>query len=148
MSPRAAPAVGSAPTEHVDSPSRALPCGASWHTFTAPFSTSRAAVAKGPRGRAGVQSRAGESFTCSASCSGAPFLVWPHPSALPVARTRRTAGPWGDPCPPGPVCLSTRQGGRHLLGVLAAHCQARGLDALYGEPSAPKGTTSLPGTSS
>ena len=82
-------------------------------------------VKEGPHGRAGVQSRVGESFTRSASCSGgpwAPFLVWSRPFELPVARTRRTAGPWGDLCPPGPVCLSTRQGGQRLLEVLAAHC--------------------------
>ena len=90
VSPRAAPAVGSAPTEHVDSPSL-VPCPAVC-PGPPPWPPSPLPRQRYPR----VPSRVGESFTHSASCSGgawAPFLICFRPSALPVARTRRTVGP-------------------------------------------------------
>lgn len=126
VSSRAKPAVGSAPTKHVDSPSLG-PCPV---------------VRPGPPPRPPSPppgqrySRVLTAELESSPVSGSPSLAQPpvlgghghpsssghRPSELPVARTRRTAGPWGDLCPPSPVCLSTRQGGQRLLEVLAAHC--------------------------
>lgn len=144
MSLRAAPGVGSAPTEpwtHLLGPCPVVRPGPP----SRPLLHLRAAVAKGPRGRAGVQSRAGKS-----SLAQPPVLE--HMASGPIPLRSLWLGPEGQPgpaCPPGPVCLSSRQGGRHLLGVLAARCPGqRSLMPLYGEPSAPKGTASLLGASS
>lgn len=119
------------------------PClaGASGHLHTAPFSTSRTAVAKGPAAEL-------ESSPCREVLHLLQPPVLGHPSLSGPILCAPLAGPEGQPglgrpVPTGPVCLSSRQGESAPAGA-GCSLPRPGLDALYGEPSAPKGTPRRP----
>lgn len=122
--------------------SRALPCGALGPTSAAPFSTSRAEVPKGPVCSLPSWGGGVGTLPCLLPSLHAPWLG--PGGRLGPGEIRARLAP--SVCPPGRVASV-------CSGCWLLPAQARGLDALYGEPSAPQGptlgfgTTSLLGTS-